>query len=247
MQLLAADKLLPVCAEPVPSLWTHDLPLRPTWPPAFPRPPIRSGPIVCIIDTGINVNHPDLLANLHPLKGYNAITRVEGNAVNDDNSHGSHCAGACAWWLPAPVCVANCGVHHTCFATLQLLWWCNGFLPSMQAAQDKGVRVDSIPSLDPTLAGTIGGAGNNGAGVAGVSWSMQMLGCKFLDSAGSGYTSNAVECVRWCRSKGAKITSNSWGGGGYSQALYDEIKLSQVRVRAECGCSQFTPVHVAAR
>ena len=52
-----------------------------------------SGPIVCVIDTGINLGHPDLIPNIHPTKGYNAITNVQGDAVNDDNSHGSHCAG----------------------------------------------------------------------------------------------------------------------------------------------------------
>ncbi|KAG1651523.1 hypothetical protein FOA52_008470, partial [Chlamydomonas sp. UWO 241] len=75
-------------------------------------------------------------------------------------------------------------------------------------------------------AGTIGAIGNNGQGVAGVQWSARMLGCKFMDSQGSGYTSDAVECVRYCREQGAKITSNSWGGGGFSQALYDEIAIS---------------------
>ena len=29
--------------------------------------------------------------------------------------------------------------------------------------------------------------------------------------------------MRVFRSQGTKITSNSWGGGGYSQALLDEI------------------------
>ena len=77
--------------------------------------------------------------------------------------------------------------------------------------------------------GTIGGVANNGLGVAGVSWNVKMIGCKFLSSSGSGSTSDAIECVRWCREQGAKITSNSWGGGGYSQALFDEIQLSAVR------------------
>ncbi len=49
---------------------------------------------MCVIDTGINLGHPDLIPNIHSIQGYNAITKVEGAAVNDDNSHGSHCAGA---------------------------------------------------------------------------------------------------------------------------------------------------------
>ncbi|KAG1661640.1 hypothetical protein FOA52_007521 [Chlamydomonas sp. UWO 241] len=64
-------------------------------------------------------------------------------------------------------------------------------------------------------------------GVAGVGWSTKVLGCKFLSQDGSGFTSDAMECVKWCRDQGAKITSNSWGGGGFSQALADEISLSE--------------------
>src|SRR3989344_9162359 len=38
------------------------------------------------------------------------------------------------------------------------------------------------------VAGTIGGAGNNSVGVAGVNWNIKMASLKFLDSSGSGYT-----------------------------------------------------------
>ena len=30
--------------------------------------------LVCVIDSGIDFDHPDLVANLHPLLGYNAMT-----------------------------------------------------------------------------------------------------------------------------------------------------------------------------
>jgi hypothetical protein len=77
--------------------------------------------------------------------------------------------------------------------------------------------------------GTVGAAGNNGQGIAGINWATRMLGCKFLDSDGNGYLSDAIECVRWCRSKGAQVTLGAWSGGGYSSAMYAELKLSEVR------------------
>ena len=77
------------------------------------------------------------------------------------------------------------------------------------------------------VAGTIGGVGNNGIGVAGVVWNVKMLGAKFLGSTG-GTTANAVKAVDYftnLKNKGLNIiaTNNSWGGGGYSQALFDAI------------------------
>lgn len=78
------------------------------------------------------------------------------------------------------------------------------------------------------VAGTIGAVGNNGVGVAGVNWSVKMIACKFLGASGSGYISDAITCLQYL--KGLKdsgvnllATSNSWGGGGYSQALSDAI------------------------
>ncbi|MBI1871608.1 MAG: S8 family serine peptidase [Chlamydiae bacterium] len=76
------------------------------------------------------------------------------------------------------------------------------------------------------VSGTIGGVGNNGVGVAGVSWTVKIMPLKFLSGSGSGYTSDAVSAVIYAAKNGAKIMSNSWGGGGYSQALYDAIKLA---------------------
>ncbi|MBM4148997.1 MAG: hypothetical protein FJ224_08125 [Lentisphaerae bacterium] len=72
-------------------------------------------------------------------------------------------------------------------------------------------------------AGTIGGVGNNGIGVAGVCWTVRMMGLKFLSSEGGGNSSDAMEAVYYATANGAKLTSNSWGGGGYDNALRDAI------------------------
>ncbi|MGB9081028.1 MAG: S8 family serine peptidase [Desulfuromonadaceae bacterium] len=82
------------------------------------------------------------------------------------------------------------------------------------------------------VAGTIGAVGNNGVGVAGVNWSVKIMACKFLNARGSGYTTDAVECLNYFRvqrAAGVNIiaTNNSWGGGGYSQALYDVINAER--------------------
>jgi subtilisin family serine protease len=78
------------------------------------------------------------------------------------------------------------------------------------------------------VSGTIGAVGNNSTGVVGVSWTTKIMGLKFLNSSGSGYTSDAVEAINWAiNAKKAgvnlRVLNNSWGGGGFSQALLDAI------------------------
>ncbi|MES3032404.1 MAG: S8 family peptidase [Gemmatimonadota bacterium] len=78
------------------------------------------------------------------------------------------------------------------------------------------------------VAGTIGGVGGNGIGVAGVCWSVKLMGGKFLGRNG-GTTANAVKAVDYFTDLKTRhglnlvATSNSWGGGGFSQALADAI------------------------
>ncbi len=72
-------------------------------------------------------------------------------------------------------------------------------------------------------AGTIGAQANGGGGHVGVAWSVKLMACKFLSSSGGGTTSDAIKCINFAVLKGAHILSNSWGGGGSSQALSDAI------------------------
>lgn len=79
------------------------------------------------------------------------------------------------------------------------------------------------------VAGTIAGQGGNGKGVAGVCWSARLISAKFLGRRG-GTTANAILAVDYLTDlktrHGLNIvaTNNSWGGGGYSQGLWDAIE-----------------------
>src|SRR6266550_3945083 len=73
------------------------------------------------------------------------------------------------------------------------------------------------------VAGTIGAVGDNGNGVAGVSWSVRLMPLKFLGANGAGDAADAVRAVLYATSMGAVVTNNSWGGDEYSQALADAI------------------------
>ncbi|HET7478562.1 MAG TPA: S8 family peptidase [Rubrobacteraceae bacterium] len=77
------------------------------------------------------------------------------------------------------------------------------------------------------VAGTIAAQGNNSTGISGVNWDARIMPLKFLGANG-GNTLDAVEAINYAVNKGVKISNNSWGGGGYSQALYDAIKNADV-------------------
>jgi subtilisin family serine protease len=78
------------------------------------------------------------------------------------------------------------------------------------------------------VAGTIGAQANNGTGVVGVNWDIKIISTKFLGSNG-GTTSNAIRALDYftdLKRRGVVnivATNNSWGGGGFSQALLDAI------------------------
>ena len=74
------------------------------------------------------------------------------------------------------------------------------------------------------VSGTIGAIHDNGIGVAGVMADVTMVAVKFLSDAGSGTTADAVLAIDYATSLGVDVMSNSWGGGGRSEALFDAIK-----------------------
>jgi hypothetical protein len=76
------------------------------------------------------------------------------------------------------------------------------------------------------VSGTIAGVGNNNVGVVGVNWQAKIVGIKFLSAGGSGSTAGAIQSVNYAIAVGVRLTSNSWGGGGFSQALLDAINAA---------------------
>lgn len=80
-------------------------------------------------------------------------------------------------------------------------------------------------------AGVIGAKGDNGTGIAGVNWNVRLMALKFLDANGRGTLNDALECIDYAiamkrRGVNVRVLSNSWGGGGYSRALEDAIRVA---------------------
>jgi hypothetical protein len=76
------------------------------------------------------------------------------------------------------------------------------------------------------VAGTIGAAGNNAVGVAGINWNVRIMPVKFLNSQGSGTDAGAVSAVLYAAQNGADVMNNSWADDVYSQALADAITVA---------------------
>jgi Ca2+-binding RTX toxin-like protein len=72
------------------------------------------------------------------------------------------------------------------------------------------------------VAGTIGAAGNNNIGVVGVSPNVSIMPLKFLGLNG-GSISDAVRAINYAKNNGAKVINASFGGGGFSQAMFNAI------------------------
>ncbi|MCP2014224.1 subtilisin family serine protease [Deinococcus sp. HSC-46F16] len=100
------------------------------------------------------------------------------------------------------------------------------FANSDNSVYDGGTR-GSLDSHGTHVAGTIGGTANDG-GVVGVNHNVTLISGKFLGRRG-GTTADSIKAVDYFTDlktrHGLNIvaTNNSWGGGGYSQALYEAI------------------------
>ncbi|NJM61512.1 MAG: S8 family serine peptidase [Oscillatoriales cyanobacterium RU_3_3] len=101
----------------------------------------------------------------------------------------------------------------------------NGFVDDVHGYDF--VNTDGDPMDDEGhgthVAGTIGAVGNNNIGVVGVNHNVSLMHLKFLDSGGFGFTDNAARAIDYATRMGAKVINASFGGGGYSQSMFDAI------------------------
>jgi subtilisin family serine protease len=72
------------------------------------------------------------------------------------------------------------------------------------------------------IAGIIGATANNVKGVAGVAWQVKIMACKFADNNG-GTISDAIACIDYARTNGARIINASWGTYEDSLSLSNAI------------------------
>ena len=75
-------------------------------------------------------------------------------------------------------------------------------------------------------AGEIGAVGNNGIGVAGTDWNVQLMPVQFLDSSGNGTDVAAAEAIDYAVDHGAKVVNASWGSSGTDPTIAAAIEYA---------------------
>lgn len=88
------------------------------------------------------------------------------------------------------------------------------------------------------MAGVIGAVGNNGKGIVGVAWKVQLMACKCFNNAGTSTDSALVAAIEYARLNGAQVINASFDsinfGLALSNALY-RASLAGILVVASSG------------
>ena len=145
------------------------------------------------------------------------------------------------------VAVIDTGVDYTHSDLAANMWTNPGEIAGNGIDDDGNGFIDDIHGFDfvsndgdpmdgnghgTHVAGTIAAIGDDGSGITGVNWTSSIMALKFLSDSGSGTTSNAVRAVNYATMMRVnygvdiRVTNNSWGGGGYSNALASAIEAS---------------------
>ena len=140
------------------------------------------------------------------------------------------------------VAIIDSGIRTTHEDLAANLWVNPGEIAGNGLDDDRNGIIDDVHGIDSItnkgdpkddsghgthVAGIIGAVGNNGKGVTGIAWNVQLMILRFMDSSGYGATSDAIQCIDYARSKGASIINASWGGTDNSAALRGAISRAR--------------------
>lgn len=108
----------------------------------------------------------------------------------------------------------------------------NGYIDDIHGIELSGTEYLDIFPHGTAVAGVIGAKGNNGQGVTGVAWDVQMMSLAVMDSSlvSDAYAVEAIEYVIAMKQKlqlPRVIINASWGDVNYSQAIYDALAAAQ--------------------
>lgn len=153
--------------------------------------------VIAVLDSGVDIDHADLKENIWQNK-----KEIIGDGIdNDKNGYVDDING---WDLvlnnndPRPDFEDGCIEKKTCSRA--------------------GVNHGTI------IAGLIAARGNNGEGVAGISWRSKIMPLRVLDSAGVGDAFAVAKAIDYAVKNGANIINLSFVGDNYSKTMSEAIR-----------------------
>lgn len=171
--------------------------------------------IVAVVDTGVDIKHPDLEENIWVNKG----EIPNDNIDNDGNGYIDDVNGWDFYNKDSTVC------HYEYDALKNML------LSDPKDNDDHGTHV----------AGIIGAVANNNTGVAGIASEINVKIIPLKVNGGkdsSGKVSSAIEAIKYADMMGADICNISWGFKRNAEPLKQVIKESGMLFVAACGNSR---------
>jgi len=165
-------------------------------PQIWPMETGENNVIVAVIDTGVDISHPDLHDNIW-------VNQKEIDNDGIDNDGNGYIDDANGWDFigqtndPTPQYDINCLTRKTC----------------LEEAIFHGTLVS----------GVIAAVGNNNLGVTGVSWRTKIMPLRVLDENGQGTTDNVISAIEYAVNNGANIINLSFVGNTYDPALAQAI------------------------
>ncbi len=144
---------------------------------------------------------------------------------------------------PVVVAIVDTGLDltHNVFTSSNAIWVNTSEIAGNGIDDDKNGYVDDVngynfayntssPSDDEGhgthCAGIVLGASQDITAATLQPAKIKIMPLKFLDSTGSGSTSNAISAINYAVKMGAKVISNSWGGGSPSDSLLQAISYA---------------------
>ncbi len=169
----------------------------------------KNSVIIAVIDSGVDISHPDLHNNIW-------VNQKEILGDNIDNDHNGYVDDINGWDFltdtndPSPKYDKNCLTRGTC----------------LEEAILHGTFISGVAAA----------IGNNGTGIAGMSWQTKIMPLRVLDQNGSGNTQDVINAINYAIHNGADIINLSFVGDSYDQALgnalYNAFKAGIVIVAA---------------